>query len=87
MTERPDTDARTASRKPWTCSECGRKVSAFESCAACCEHQHTWSALWDDHFGKYGDQDAHFHQCFECEAMLVGPGRNCKKGCKHEVLS
>ena len=61
------------------------------------EHTHEWSALWD-HFGPYGDQDAHFRVCLtenehpapgyrpdDCRAMLVGAGRSCVDGCSHEI--
>ena len=58
---------------------------------------HTWSALWS-HFGPYGDQDAHYHVCItenanpapgcrsrHCPVMLVGAGRDCVDGAKHEL--
>lgn len=39
-------------------------------------HRHVWTALWD-HYGPYGDRDAHWHACFHCGAMLVAKGREC----------
>jgi hypothetical protein len=50
-------------------------------------HRHTWTLLYS-HFGPYGDQDAHMHQCFDCGAILVGKGRTCdgkRKG--HRVVA
>jgi hypothetical protein len=41
-------------------------------------HKHEWTLLWG-HFGRYGRQDAHVHQCMTCDELLVGEGRDCNR--------
>jgi hypothetical protein len=42
-------------------------------------HKHTFTALWW-HFGPYGRQDVHIHNCTDddCDRVLIGEGRDCK---------
>jgi hypothetical protein len=49
-------------------------------------HRHTWT-LFYDHFGWYGDKDAHWHACFDCGAMLVGKTRECDRDRKTHKVS
>jgi hypothetical protein len=41
-------------------------------------HKHEFTALWW-HFGPYGRQDVHVHDCFDedCDRVVVGDGRDC----------
>ena len=41
-------------------------------------HKHTFTALYW-HFGPYGDQNVHVHDCFDedCDRVLIGQGRTC----------
>lgn len=41
-------------------------------------HKHKFSALWW-HFGSYGPQDVHVHDCFTegCDRVLIANGRGC----------
>jgi hypothetical protein len=47
-------------------------------------HKHVFTALWG-HFGVYGPQNQHYHQCFTdgCETWLHGDGQDCAKEAKH----
>lgn len=49
-------------------------------------HEHEFTALYW-HFGPYGPQDAHVHDCFDrrCSSVLIGEGRECSKGGVHEL--
>lgn len=40
------------------------------------KHPHDFTGLWW-HFGPYGPQDVHVHDCFKCSVVLIGEGRNC----------
>ena len=47
-------------------------------------HRHVFTALWWN-FGPYGRQDVHVHDCFTegCQRVVIGQGRNCKRGAEH----
>lgn len=47
-------------------------------------HKHEFTGLWF-HFGPHGRQDVHIHSCFndDCGRVVIGEGRDCKKGAKH----
>jgi hypothetical protein len=56
----------------------------FGSSGTRAKHQHTYTALYW-HFGPYGPQAVHIHDCEDgrCSHVLIGMGRDCRKGADH----